>query len=108
MPNSKFYKLGKVVYSLRWYVISLWIIALLSCIPFISHLISPFKTPGFIDEHSQSTKAQQKMNKALGYNNQNQIVIMFHSRSLVATSPTFLSKIKKSVSGLKHLSIRHE
>lgn len=108
MPNSKFYTLGKKIYSLRWYIIGIWIIALLSCIPFISHLITPFQTSGFIDEHSQSTKTQLKMNKTLGYNNQNQIMIMYHSKNLVATSPAFIKKLKKSVLGLKHLSIQHE
>ena len=39
MQDTKFYRWGKLIYRLRWAIIGLWGITILSCIPFVPHLI---------------------------------------------------------------------
>lgn len=108
MSSHRLYTLGTYIYRLRWWIIVLWMILLLACIPFIPHLITPFKTTGFIDEQSASAKAQQHLNQTFGYDHNNQIILMFHSKSLLATDPNFVQKIKKALSDLKDYPIPHE
>jgi RND superfamily putative drug exporter len=74
----------------------------------MSHIITPFKTTGFIDQNSASAKAQDYMDKKLGYNNNNKFLIMYHSKELLATHSLFNNKIKKSLSGLKDFPLKHE
>lgn len=108
MQNAKFYRLGKFIYRFRWAVIILWTLGVLSCIPFLPKLITPFKTTGFIDEHSSSTIAEQYLNKELGYDNKNKLLIMYHSSKLLTSNPLFLKKIKQSLSDLKNFPLKHE
>lgn len=108
MTNNKFYKLGQVVYKCRWYIIALWFILIMSCIPLIPNIISPFKTTGFVDETSQSTKTEKYLNKKFGYDSYNKFIIMYTSKTLKANDPLFINKIKKSLSRLNTFPIKHE
>ena len=106
MEHNKFYLLGKIIYRFRWAIIALWFCLILSCLPFISSLITPFKTTGFVDEHATSTLAQNYLNKKLGYNN-NRFIILYSSKSLVASDPLFIKKIKHSLEDLKNFPLKH-
>ncbi|AWN74616.1 MMPL family transporter [Legionella anisa] len=102
------YRLGRFINKLRWPIIGLWLLAILLCIPFLPHIIDPFKTTGFIDESSSSAYAENYMNKKLGYNDKNKFLIMYHSNKLLATQDQFKKKIKKSLSDLEDFPIKHE
>ncbi|WP_454781064.1 MMPL family transporter [Legionella sp. WA2022007384] len=102
------YRLGRFINKLRWPIIGLWLLAILLCIPFLPHIITPFKTTGFVDESSQSARAEEYMNKQLGYNDKNKFLIMYHSKKLLATQHKFKEKIKKSLSDLKDFPIKHK
>ncbi len=108
MENAKFYRLGKFIYRFRWIVIILWAMAILSCLPFLPKLITPFKTTGFVDEHSSSAATEHYMNKQLGYDNKNNILVMYHSSKLLTSNPLFLKKIKQSLSDLEDFPLKHE
>ena len=108
MQKNNFYKLGKLIYPLRWFIIGFWVVLVLACIPFLPNIITPFQTTGFTDEHSESARAQQYLNKQLGYNNDNQLIVMYSSPTLLATSPLYINKIKKSLSGLEDFPVKHD
>jgi RND superfamily putative drug exporter len=108
MQHNMFYTLGKIVYSARWLIIGLWLIVIFACIPIIPNIITPFKTTGFVDERSQSTLAENYINKKLGFNNNNKFLIVYTSKTLLATERPYLDEIKKSLSGLKNFPIKHE
>ncbi len=107
MKKSLFYKAGCMIYPLRWYILALWLIAIVACIPFLPNIIRPFTTTGFIDEKAQSTLTQQYLNKNLGYNDSNKFIIIYHSRTLLATNTKYINKIKESLSGLDHFPVKH-
>jgi len=100
-----FYAIGNGIYPLRWFVIGAWLLAVLACLPFLSEIITPFKTTGFVNERSKSTTAQHYINKRLGFNQDNQFIVMYKSKSLLATGKEFNDKIKKSLAGLNKLSL---
>ncbi|KTC84133.1 MMPL family transporter [Legionella brunensis] len=108
MQNHVFYRLGKIIYPLRWYLIVWWLFFVVACIPFLPNVISPFKTTGFIDESSESAKAEEYLNKKLEYNNVNKFLIIYKSPNLLASNPLFIKKIKKSLLELKDFPIKHE
>lgn len=105
--QSLFFRFGGFVYHYRKVIIFLWVAAMLACLPFLPHIISPFQSTGFVASGSGSDEADQFLNHKLGYGH-NQFIIMYHSHSLKATDPKFIHKIKKSLSGLKNLWIPHE
>ncbi len=108
LKNNKFYLFGKYFYTLRWLIIFMWIAILIACVPLLPSIINPFKTTGFVDEHSASTKATQYINKKLGFNNENKFLLLYHSNTLLATNPLYIDKIKKSLSDLSDFPIKHE
>lgn len=108
MPNSRFYQLGSFIYTCRWPIIILWLLVFLCCVPFIPHVIAPFKTTGFVDEHSASVRAENKVDSQLGFSSKNKFIVIYHSKKLLATDPLFQAKIKKSLSGLQDFSIKHD
>src|SRR5690242_11948457 len=108
MKKNIFYKLGKITYSLRWYLILIWGLALIASIFVLVDTTAPFKSTGFSDENSKSAKTQSYINKKLGYNDMNKFLIIYHSPKLLANDPAFINKIKKSLSRLKDFPLKHE
>lgn len=103
-----FYQVGKFINRFRWPIIILWIVLILGCIPFLPKIMDPFKTTGFVDLFSDSTRTQNFLNKKFGYDNNNKFIIMYHSSRLKTTDDEFIAKIKKSLSGLDDFPIKHE
>src|SRR5437763_468771 len=92
-----FFQLGKLIYKGRILIILLWVLMMLACVPFIPHIMTPFKTTGFVDETSNSVKTDNYLKKKLGYG-KNRILIIYTSHSLLASNPVFIKKIKDSLS----------
>lgn len=103
-----FYQAGKFINRFRWPIILLWILIILGCIPFLPHIMEPFKTTGFVDEHSSSYLTASYLDKEFGYDGNNKLLIMYHSPKLLATDPEYLAKIKKSLADLDDFPIKHE
>ena len=108
MHDTKFYRLGQLICRSRWIIIGLWLVIILACIPFLIGTLAPFSTTGFIDEHSNSAQAQRHLNKTLGYDNHNQIIIIYNSKKLLATGSAFQNKIKESVRHFKSIPVNYE
>lgn len=102
-----FSQLGGLVYHFRKFIITIWVIAIIACLPFLSDIIKPFQSTGFVAAGSGSDQADKFLNRQLGYGH-NQFIIMYHSASLKATDAQFTRKMEKSLSGLKDLGIPHE
>lgn len=107
MPCTSFYRLGKFVYKFRFPIIALWVITVICCVPIIPNLMTPFHSTGFVDEHSQSAKADSYIDKKLGYRN-NRFIVIYHSNDLRATSSEYNSRIKRSLAGLKNFPVKHD
>ena len=108
MKKTLFYKFGASIYPIRWFIIILWCVILFACLPILPHIITPFKTTGFIAENSASAKAEQALNRTLNYDQHNQLMVMYTSKTLKATSSQFNKKIKESLKDLKHFSLPYE
>ena len=108
MRKTIFYKLGHLIYPLRWFIIAFWVIAILACAPLLPNIVSPFKSTGFTDEKSVSENATHYLNEKLGYNNNNKFIILYHSDTLLATNALYNKKIKGSLSGLNDFPLKYE
>lgn len=108
MQKNIFYKTGTKIYPMRWYIIAVWIILVLGCIPFLPNIIDPFETTGFSDEHAQSAVTQRYVTDKLGFSDANRFVIMYHSDSLTAEDDLYITKIKESLAGLEQFPIPHD
>lgn len=102
-----FYRLGKNLYKRRRLIILLWLVLIVSCLPLLADLMSPFKTMGFVDNDSNSAAADLFLEERLGYGDQ-RIVIAYSSDKLVTDNPLFLSTIKASLWKLRDFYIPHE
>lgn len=107
MRVSWFYRLGQLIYRLRVAVIVLWVIAILGCLPFLPHIVDPFKSTGFKASQSESALTDDYLDKRLGYND-NRFIIIYHSDKLLATDPHYLTKIQYSLKKLKYFPFKHE
>lgn len=105
MQGGMFFQLGKFIYRFRWPIAVLWLILILSCLPFLSKIITPFKTTGFTDKHSASAKAEAYLDKKIGYH-KNRFIILYKSKHpLTADS---YKQIKKSLTELDDFPVKHE
>lgn len=105
--KNRLYQLGKHIHNTRWLIVACWLIILTACIPFLPSIIKPFKSTGFIDEHSRSAKAADYLTKKLGFNADNKMLIIYHSDKLTTDNPRYLQRVKKSLSALKHFPLKH-
>ncbi|MCX7114826.1 MAG: MMPL family transporter [Gammaproteobacteria bacterium] len=75
--------------------------------PFLSNIIAPFQSTGFVVDGSESAETDAYLNQHLGYN-KNRFILIYHSKQLLATEPAFIDKLKTSVQGLQHFPMKHE
>jgi RND superfamily putative drug exporter len=102
-----FYRFGEVIYKYRWLVLTLWLIAFFTCIPYAPKFIESFKAIGFTDPNSQSAKANDILNSKLNFS-YNRFIIMYSSDKMLATQPEFSREIKNSLAGLKDFTLPHQ
>ncbi|HEX2549620.1 MAG TPA: MMPL family transporter [Gammaproteobacteria bacterium] len=107
MHVDLFYRLGKGIHRYRWFVISLFLLMIISCLPFTPKITNPFKDIGFVDQSSESERANKTLNKKFGYS-YNQFIVMYHSDELKATDPEFIRQIKKSLADFKNFHIKNQ
>lgn len=108
MENRGFYHFGAFLYRFRWAIIVLTLMVLAACVPFLPHLITPFKATGFIDESSPSAKAETWLNKKLGFSNHNKFMVLYQSDSLKADSTTFNKKIRNSLKDMEGFPLKYQ
>ena len=106
-PNRLFYKTGHKVYALRWVILAVWVVCLLAAIPLIPDIVSPFKTTGFTDDHSESIRTERFLDKKLGFHHNNKFIALYHSKTLTTDNPLFFKKIHESLSRLKRFPIEN-
>ncbi|MCR9191248.1 MAG: MMPL family transporter [Gammaproteobacteria bacterium] len=109
MPDSKsiFFQFGQHIYRFRKFIICFWVIVMMAGLPFLTNIIDPFESTGFVAKGSQSDLTDRFLNKKLGYGH-NQFIVLYHSKHLKATDPKYISRVKKSLSGLKHIGFQYE
>ena len=107
MHKNIIYKIGTLIYHLRWPIIGLWFAIIFCCLPLIPNIISPFKTTGFVDERSASAEADNYLNKNLKYN-KNNYLILYTSKNLLASDPKFTKKVKNSLTKLSNFPLEHQ
>lgn len=105
--RSLFFQLGHYIYRGRVFILLVWLMLVIACVPFLSSVISPFKNTGFVDETSSSVKADNFLDKQLGFGKK-QLLITYHSDDLETNQPIFLKKIKKSLVDLIKFSLPYE
>jgi RND superfamily putative drug exporter len=108
MQDSCFFRLGEQLHRFRWLVIVSTIVALLMCLPFLSQIMTPFQSTGFIDDSSESARAERYLDQQFKIDHNNQFIILYHSSRLLATSDVFQRELKKSLSGLKHFEFDYD
>lgn len=108
MRQSIFYRLGLFIYQFKRPVLAFSLMCLLACLPFISDIMSPFKSTGFIDETSESAIAQQWLDKKLKFHHENQFIVLYHSKRLTTSNPLFHYKIKQSLLRLDEFPLEHD
>lgn len=107
MERDLFFRFGKLIYHLRWYIVVLWLVLFCLCLPFVPKMFDPYKSIGFVDPTSQSAIADTMINKNFGYGINNRFIVLYSNDKLIATDEKFQSEIKQSLSKLKKLSIKH-
>ncbi|MCH9716300.1 MAG: MMPL family transporter [Gammaproteobacteria bacterium] len=108
MEKTLFYRLGRTIYRLRLAVILLWVLGVAVCIPFLPHIMAPFKSTGFVASKAESTLAEAELDKQLGYDQNNRFLVVYYSPHLHATGKTFNKKIKRSLADLKKFPLAHD
>ncbi len=103
-----FYQAGKLINKFRWPIIILWLAVILICIPFLPHIMTPFKTTGFIDNNSSSAITNDFLNKKFGYDGNNKFLVLYYSPKLSMSNPLFLEKIKRSLADLDNFPVKHD
>ncbi|HEX2548659.1 MAG TPA: MMPL family transporter, partial [Gammaproteobacteria bacterium] len=107
MQVDLFYRLGTKIHKFRWLVILAWIVLIIACLPFTPKIIDPFKDIGFVDQSSESERANKTLNKKFGYS-YNQFIVMYHSDTMHATDNAFMRQIKKSLADFKDFPIKNQ
>lgn len=105
MSSDIFYHCGKWIYTLRWLLVALTIMAVLVSIPILPKVFSSFTTTGFQDDASQSAKTDAFIKENLQYQ-KNQVVVVYQAK--YKFNQKYSNAVKKSLSSLKNYPLKHE
>ena len=108
MRDSFFYRLGEWIYRLRWVLVVCMGALLLATLSVLPQVMTSFHTTGFVDDTSLSAHAEEYLDKKLAYDHNNQLLVLYHSKQLTVDDPVFMQRVKRSLAGLRHFSVKHE
>ncbi|MEO8401717.1 MAG: MMPL family transporter [Gammaproteobacteria bacterium] len=105
--EGTFYRLGKVIYHLRWLIIIAWLVLLFISAMLITKLHNPLKDTGFKDPYSESAQTNLYINGKLGYS-ENRYIILYNSKSSIMSDAQFKKEMSRSLNNLKHFPIKNQ
>jgi putative drug exporter of the RND superfamily len=106
MNHTPFFRLGLFLFKHRLLVILLSGALLVMGLPFLTDIMSPFQSTGFIDPNSKSAYVDRYLHKKL-HNDDARILVMYHSKTLLVSDPRYIKKIRQSLSGLDDFPLKH-
>lgn len=101
MQSHLFYRLGKVVFRLRWLILAAWLITAMACIPLLPKAVTVFQTTGFSVDGSESVRTDDLLKREFGFG-KNKFIAIYSSKQLSTNNPLFMKKIKSSLAELRH------
>lgn len=107
VAHNLFYRFGEWICRNAKFVIFFWVVLLICSLPFISEILTPFQSTGFVAKNSESAITDEFLKKHLPYY-ANRFIAIYHSNKLLATEYKFIEKIKYSLHGLKNFPLKHE
>lgn len=107
MKRDVFFHLGKWIYTLRWFILILWLVLFSLCLPLITKIFDPFTSIGFVDPNSQSAITEKIIDKEFKYGLGNRFMILYTSDKLNLTDATPQAEIKRSLRDLNKFKEQH-
>lgn len=86
-----FYRLGQVMARLRYWVIGIWLLAVLAGLPFAPRVAQALSPGGFSSSDMQSQQAVDALQKGL-HTTFTTVVVIFSSKTLTADDPRFIAE----------------
>lgn len=100
--QNLFYRWGMWVHRFRYPLIGIWLICFLASIPILPKLMVPFQSSGFQNIHSESIRTDEKINRDVGYQ-KHQVLVLFKKESDTVSDALMNQEIQKSLKKLKKL-----
>jgi RND superfamily putative drug exporter len=94
-----FYRLGQVMIRLRFWVIGVWLIAVLLSFPFAPRIAAALSPGGFSSPDMESQQAVDALQSGL-HTSFTSVLVIFSSKSLTATDPRFTAEATAATAGL--------
>jgi putative drug exporter of the RND superfamily len=99
LPSTLFARLGRLMYRRRWWVIGLWLLAVLAAAPWFPRVAHYLRVGGFSSPNTESAQARDTLQRELGQN-QAAIVVVYSSPTLAADDPRFVQEVQQSLQGV--------
>ena len=100
LPSTLFARLGRLMYRRRWWVIGLWLLAVLASAPWFPRVAHYLRVGGFSSPNTESAQARDTLQRDLGQN-QAAIVVVYSSPTLTADDPRFIQEVDQSLQGVQ-------
>jgi putative drug exporter of the RND superfamily len=99
ISDQLFYRFGKMIYHVRWFILIIWLAAVFACIPLLPKVVTVFQSTGFSVDNAKSVKADQLLAQTFGHGT-NKFIILYSSKALKTSDPLFMSKVKQSLASV--------
>ncbi|HEX6510877.1 MAG TPA: MMPL family transporter, partial [Chloroflexota bacterium] len=99
-PSALFARLGLAMYKRRWWVIGVWLVAVLAAAPWFPRVAHYLRVGGFSSPSVESAQARDTLQSDLGQN-LSAITVVYSSPTLMATDSRFAQEVQQSLQGLQ-------
>jgi putative drug exporter of the RND superfamily len=99
-PANYFARFGRTMYRRRWWVIGLWLAAVLLAAPWFPRVAHYLRVGGFSSPNTESAQARETLQNDLGQN-LSAIVVVYSSPTWNAGDPRFVQEVQQSLQGLQ-------
>ncbi|MBV8085980.1 MAG: MMPL family transporter, partial [Chloroflexi bacterium] len=97
--RPSFHGLGRLMYRRRWWVIGIWIAAVLIAAPWFPRVPNYLRVGGFDSPTIESAEARATIQTDLGQN-LSALQIVYSSPTLAATDPRFVAEVRQSMASV--------
>ncbi|HAF87572.1 MAG: hypothetical protein CMF38_05570 [Legionellaceae bacterium] len=105
--SAYFFRFGEAIYRHKMTIVIVWLIIILSSLPFLPQVVSPFKSTGLVNDHSISAKADNFLKKSLPFYGP-KLLVLYKSSTISTKNPLFLAEITASLKKLESLDLPYK
>ncbi|MCS7051826.1 MAG: hypothetical protein NZL87_09440, partial [Thermomicrobium sp.] len=102
--------IGRFAYRRRWFVVTIWLLAVAVALPFLPRVSSALEVGGFSSPHTEAARTRELLRERIPGYSPSSLLVLFSHPTLRPTDPAFVQQAQqalRAVPSIPHVTAIH-